>query len=564
MFIHNIITIIQALVYHSTLIYIGIKSIAFLKVYTMTAVSVQEAIESLAPHLTWKVILKFVWILSMRSSGPVLAMFTYFGGFLPYKQWVCLENSTECITRVNFSGVSRESYCGVEGQEALVVGKDMVWELDGRKTYAVDWNLLCEREYLGTFISSSYFVGALLGLLVSSSLFDRFGRLRVAQIAQIMSIVVCLIMAFAHDIKYLMIVRCLYGGFFFVSNTGFYILTIELIPKSLKAKGMALGLAMWTTGQFILTVVGYCFKDWKFIVIIGALILCLNLYPIFCILPESPLYYLSNRRDKLAAKESLKKLSQLFGTNCSFEDDELVDRNDDIGNSMEQSIIEALRDFIKYPILSKHVAILLFVWLKCGWLYYGFTFSWGRLGRNIYISYLLNSFGEAVAMTLILIYFIKMPRRYLGYFDIVAAVMLLVAITPEQIGFGVISVSQLACLVGAEASSAVFGAQFLLTQELSPTTHRGKILGLSSSSARIGSLLGPQASLMFTWNKTATLCIFASVAFISGVLMLLLPETKGHVMPSQASDVISRTEQVRLKKYKKIQEQDAEIPDENV
>ena len=230
----------------------------------------------------------------------------------------------------------------------------------------------------------------------------------------------------------------------------------------------------------------------------------------------------------------------------------------------EQSIIEAFRDFIKYPILSKHVAILLFVWLKCGLLYYGFTFSWGQLGRNIYISFLLNSVGAVVAVLLISLYCIKMPRRSLGYFDIVAAVMLFIAITLENIAFGIISVSQLACLIGAEASSAAFGAQFLWTQELSPTTHRGKILCLANSSALIGSLIGPQASLMFTWNKTATLCIFASIAFVSGVLMLLLPESKGKVMPSQASDVISRAEQRNLKKCNKIQEQHTEIQGENV
>ena len=63
-----------------------IISLCYVHSSSMTVVSVQEAIESLAPHLTWKVTLKFIWILSMRSSGPVLAMFTYFGGFLPYKQ----------------------------------------------------------------------------------------------------------------------------------------------------------------------------------------------------------------------------------------------------------------------------------------------------------------------------------------------------------------------------------------------------------------------------------------------------------------------------------------------
>ena len=203
----------------------------------MTTISLQDAIDSFAPDTTWRAILKFLWIITLRLAAPILALYTNFSGFLPYKQWVCLENSTECITRVNISGISRDSYCGVEGQEALVVGKDMVWELDGRKTYAVDWNLLCEREYLGTFISSSYFVGALVALLTCSTLFDKFGRLKVTQLTQVISIVLCVMMAFPVNKWYLMIVRCLFGGVFFIMITGYHILTIELMPSAIKTEG---------------------------------------------------------------------------------------------------------------------------------------------------------------------------------------------------------------------------------------------------------------------------------------------------------------------------------------
>ena len=250
--------------------------------------------------------------------------------------------------------------------------------------------------------------------------------------------------------------------------------------------------------------------------------------------------------DEVACKESLKKIAKFFGSERKFDEVTLVAQC-----VKEQSIGEALNDFKKFPTLTKHIAILCFIWLKCGWLYYGFTFSWGMLGKNLYVSYLLNGCGEVLALMVLLAFF-TLPRRTLAYFDLFAAVTLLIAITPESVGFKAISLSQIASLVGAISSAVVFAAHFLWTQELSPTTHRGKILCITSSCSRIGGLLGPQASLLFTWNKTATLCLFAAVALASGFLTMLLPETKGDIMPSQACEIFSRSEQLRLEKAEKL------------
>ena len=516
----------------------------------MPRLTTQDYIASLGPDLSWRVVIKFIWIISIRISGPIMALFTNFAGFLPYKQWICVGGSKECKMRVEKSGISRDSFCGVDNETSLVPGVDMQWQLDGRKTYAVEWNLLCEQEYIGTFISSSFFVGALLALLVSTFLFDKYGRLRVAQIAQIVSILLSLLMVFPMNPWYLIAVRGILGGMYYMLNTGHHILTLELIPKSLKGKGMVLGLFTWTLGQCILAFIAYVFKDWRFIVLTGTVILCNNLYPIFFLVQESPLYLLSNKGDEVACKKSLKKIAKFFGSERNFDDITLVAETED--SVKEQSIGDALNDFKNFPTLTKHVVILCFIWLKSGWLYYGFTFSWGMLGKNLYLSYFLNGCGEALATIALMAYFEKLPRRALAYFDLFAAVTLLIAITPESIGFKAISLSQIASLVGAISSAVVFAAHFLWTQELSPTTHRGKILCITSSCSRIGALLGPQASLLFTWNKTAMLCMFAAVALASGFLTMLLPETKGDIMPSQACEIFSRSEQLRLEKAEKL------------
>ena len=70
-----------------------------------------------------------------------------------------------------------------------------------------------------------------------------------------------------------------------------------------------------------------------------------------------------------------------------------------------------------------------------------------------------------------------------------------------RFSMGVLTVEQLSCLIGSMLVAAAFGSIYLYTIELTPTVHRGKILGYCSFSARIGSFCGPQASLLLDWNR---------------------------------------------------------------
>ena len=63
----------------------------------------------------------------------------------------------------------RDNLCGTGDKSTskgqLYVDKDFNWQTQGRTSFAVDWNLYCDREYLGSMIKSIYFGGAWLGLL---------------------------------------------------------------------------------------------------------------------------------------------------------------------------------------------------------------------------------------------------------------------------------------------------------------------------------------------------------------------------------------------------------------
>ena len=63
----------------------------------------------------------------------------------------------------------RDNLCGTGDKSTskgqLYVGEDFNWQTQGRTSFAVDWNLYCDSEYLRSIIKSIYFGGGWLGLL---------------------------------------------------------------------------------------------------------------------------------------------------------------------------------------------------------------------------------------------------------------------------------------------------------------------------------------------------------------------------------------------------------------
>ena len=49
--------------------------------------------------------------------------------------------------------------------------------------------------------------------------------------------------------------------------------------------------------------------------------------------------------------------------------------------------------------------------------------------------------------------------------------------------------------------SAAFGGVYIYSVELAPTSHRGKIMGYVHCGSQIGAIIGPQAPLLFDWNR---------------------------------------------------------------
>ena len=95
-----------------------------------------------------------------------------------------------------------------------------------------------------------------------------------------------------------------------------------------------------------------------------------------------------------------------------------------------------------------------------------------------------------------------------------------------------------ACLLGNIAITAAFAQIYLYTSELAPTSHRGMIMSLSSSSARVGSFMGTYISLLYDiTDRRVPLAVIAGASILCGAAIFFLSDTTGRRILETPQDV---------------------------
>ena len=95
-----------------------------------------------------------------------------------------------------------------------------------------------------------------------------------------------------------------------------------------------------------------------------------------------------------------------------------------------------------------------------------------------------------------------------------------------------------ACLMGSMAISSAYTINYLYTGELAPTTHRGMVISVCSSSARVGSFLGIYTTLLYDiFDRRVPLALFAGMTLIYVATVSFLSDTTGKRIPETPHDV---------------------------
>ncbi|KAL5256234.1 hypothetical protein ACHWQZ_G011453 [Mnemiopsis leidyi] len=512
--------------------------------------TVEDVLDEIQREKSWRGLIIVALLLTTHASTAYVINYPNFGGFIPYTSWRCQENSTVCTERVgqyskenpDKSPYNSDVLCGKYGDNpAMTVKTDFIWDLpDGRNTYAIEWDIYCGTEFKGTLLSSLYFVGGFVGLLVGSFTYDTLGR-RTTLIPGYSVVAACMLAAaVAPNIGVMMAIRVVMGIGSFMGVSGLYVYIIENTCSKWRGLVSSFIATCWGLGTgAVLPVFGYFITGWRWLSAAGGFLMFGSVLCWF-IVPNSPRQLMENNNNQLAATKSLKRMAKLLGRKFDAKNTELIrSKKEAVAHS---SYLDTLKEFLRYPELRIQVVIQMHQWVIVAFLYYGFTFSWSKLGKNIYLGYMFSGISEILAA--LLCWFgqdVFGRRTTLVSLYLAGGASFLLALVPLSFGSqNVLTMEQLMCLIGAMAVSGAWGTNYLYVAEQSPTNQRGKISAVCSIAARLGSFAGPQASLLFTWNKTATLVFFSVLAISAGLIALRLPETKGRQSPNSAQEVQER------------------------
>ena len=490
--------------------------------------TIDEVVDKIYKGVNIKILLVFITATATATQIPMQIYLTIFAGFIPYTQWKCI--SDKCQELLEKSGDSEEFYTSVSMcDNKLVAGKDFEWTSE-RTSFSMDWGFYCGSEAKFSAISSFFFIGATIGLLISTAIFDRFGRKNWAIAGNFIGATATLIGTWAPSFEVMLVIRIFQGVGMYIQFTGIYCWVFEFIPSHLRSLATGSIMNIWTFGYVTITLIGYLIPKWNYIFLTVAIINYILTIPQL-IYPISPRFALVRGRED-EAKKTLESFSRLCNNEISMDTVNLTYKE------RVQNLFEQLKDFKDYPTMRKETILGMIGWSIAAVLFYGFAFGWVRISSDLYLGHLAASTIRFIGYTVCIPVCDRIGRKKC-MLAILAMGLLsnLLAMLDVKIN-EFWTLEFIACLIGNLSCSAASGVIYLYSGELAPTSHRGMVMSLSSASARVGSFAGTYVGLLYSVaDRRVPLAVFAGLTCIFMATIYFLSDTTKRRIPETPIDV---------------------------
>uniref|UniRef100_A0A8C8IX57 Major facilitator superfamily (MFS) profile domain-containing protein n=1 Tax=Oncorhynchus tshawytscha TaxID=74940 RepID=A0A8C8IX57_ONCTS len=406
------------------------------------------------------------------------------------------------------------------------------------QSIVTDWDLVCDREWLAKLCQPTFMMGVLVGALVFGDIADRVGRRRILMITSLCQFVFGVSVAFMRNYYLFMVIRFLLA----MVSSGYLVVVFVYVTEFTGNK-----VRTWTSmhvhaafaaGVMMVAITGYLVRTWWIYQII--LSTCTSPFLFFCWkFPETPFYLMAKGRlqETQVLLDSIARFNGLEPGRLRAED--LLEPKEAL---LEQEVVPgraqpaeperklSILDLFGTWRMTWRTVTVWAVWFIGSLGYYVFSLGSVNLGGNQYINLFL---AGAVEFPSYLIGCYAMDR--VGRKRTCAPALLLagtacmlIIVVPNDIEVLVIILS----MTGKFAIAIAFGLIYLYTCELYPTIIRSLAVGSGSMMCRVGSIVAPFCVyLADIWQYLPQL-IVGILAFIIGVLTLLLPETLGEPLTS--------------------------------
>ncbi|XP_045769175.1 organic cation transporter protein-like [Maniola jurtina] len=407
-------------------------------------------------------------------------------------------------------------------------------------TIVYDFELACE-EWKRSQIGSLRTIGTMLVQPITGYISDRWGR-RVALILNTFNTgCLGLVRSFIHSYNWFLVTEILeeaVGGAAFMSC---YILVTELAGPQRRVIAGATMSTISTLGQIVLGLVAWGVPAWRPLTqIIYAPHLLIVTY--FWLISESVRWLMSKGRYE-ESEAILKRVAKMNKRPLSDKFLQVLRAPAEVEKLKEKpSEPWLVTQVIKSPIMLLRCVIIPIVWITTGLVFHGIIINSVNLSGNRYLNYIYVALVGIPGYWTAILLLDRIGRKpvLIGGFWLCAGCQIGYALMPS----GYKGLSLMLYLVGKYAISTVMTSLYVYTAELYPTKYRHSLLAFTATVGRLGAIVSPltPAMALTVWEHFPSV-LFGSFALLSGLLLLLTPETLGIKLP----DTMEEAEQSSLR-----------------
>lgn len=168
-------------------------------------------------------------------------------------------------------------------------------------------------------------------------------------------------------------------------------------------------------------------------------------------------------------------------------------------------------------------------------VYFGLSLNTSNLNGNVYLNCFISAAIDIAAYVAIwlLVNCAPRPTLFFSTLSFCGIMLLVLQLVPEdmQVMF------QALALMGKIGVSGAYAIIFVFFTELFPTVVRNMGLGVTSTAARISTIMCPYVLYTGLYIKILPYIIFGTISIVAAALSMLLPDTRYSKLPELISQV---------------------------
>jgi len=422
---------------------------------------------------------------------------------------------------------------------------------------AADWNFVCGSRSMVTTSECVMWTGVMAGAVLFGSFSDKFGRANAVNLAVCVNIIGGILVSISPYSPVFLITLFCQGSTLSGLLMSSFVLAVEHIGPSKRHLVSVINHVYVAVGCMVLALMTEYIKDWRILHLSAAAtaLPCLLFFN-RNVIPESPRWLFAKHRmeELYAILERAARINKIKGGRIS----NLEGMNDaSISIVQAQPATGRVSDVfnLRRPNFLGKTLIIFLNWFVISVLYYGLTMQAGKISSSIQMNLVISGSVELAAFFVCALLMSRIGRRQLLVFShFLSAFALLGTLAAEpraEDGVSVNPVVMALLMMGKFGSSISFTVICIYSCEIFPTVVRSLGVGFASCFGRFGGVMAPliasvdqQVSVNadpcedkgYTADAKWSFVITGSLALLTGVCTLMLPETFNEPLPETCDD----------------------------